>query len=497
MTRSQAAAQQAAQGGTQAATATAQANAPAPAATNPTMAILPQVPQGQPPQDDGGNGGGAGDNNGGGGGGVPPDGGGGGGGGGPPAMGQAQPAPVIQFALAPSQAHQGLIDYKSRVGQNLYASNTAPLEMTFDCSSENLLPFIRTINNRAQEASWTLTRQVPMNGMFYDLFRNFGMITVAALTALANTFINTETRAAQDSFQMFYCLHASLTDEARNRVHAARAETYMLPMANGNVFPEGMLYLKAITQTAQVDTMATVNKLSKQITSLDELMVASDNNVDQFNLEVNSILTGLAAREVPIDDRQMVVNLFKGYKACSDKTFGRYVESLYDGYDDGTRTFTPDGLMELALNKYNGLLGEDNWMAETAEQKEIVALRAEVTTLHKRLDNKKKAKSDKKAKGDSDKKKKKKRKDGDDKGGDSKKGKYPAWKLVAPEANAPKTKEVKGKTFYWCKHHKLWTAHKESDCEKGKHGSNNNTNDALRPDVAALNANTGDDDSSI
>ena len=172
------------------------------------------------------------------------------------------------------------------------------------------------------------------------------------------------------------------------------------------------------------------------------------------------------------------------------------MDTLYDGYDDGTRIFTPDGLMELVLNKYNTLVEKGDWMAETAEQKQIVALQAHVATLHKALDAKKSKspKSDKKKKKKDNDHKTKRKRTNNDKG--DKKGKYPAWKLVAPEGNAPTTKQVKGKTFYWCKHHQLWTAHKESDCAKGKTGGDAHNDDALRPDLAALNAHTADDDDS-
>ena len=99
------------------------------------------------------------------------------------------------------------------------------------------------------------------------------------------------------------------------------------------------------------------------------------------------------------------------------------------------------------------------------------------------------------------KKKNKKRKDkskndnsSDDKKEDDaeKKKKYdskiPAWKLIAPSSSDPKTKEVDGKTYHFCrkcrKGEGMWALHKESehrdDFKNKKKGGNDNKKDTKK-----------------
>jgi len=42
-----------------------------------------------------------------------------------------------------------------------------------------------------------------------------------------------------------------------------------------------------------------------------------------------------------------------------------------------------------------------------------------------------------------------------------------AWKKVEPKPEEAQTKQVGGKTFNWCMHHKAWCMHKPSECRLG------------------------------
>ena len=470
------------------AAAAATTTAPAPAATaTTTTGGTPTRNPGPPPPMGGAGGGGGGAPHGGGGGGA-----GGGGGGVPPGGGGGGGAAPPAFALTPSQAVQGPIDYTTRHGQRLFENNTSPLSMTYDLEAEKLLLFLDMVKERSNSANWAFTAAIPMaGGGVGDFFDNFGSISVETLRNYANTFVGTPTRRAQDSLQMYHCLHGSLTDETRIRVNDKREQFMVTPVGGGASTPEGLMYLKAICATAQVDTIATTTQLMKTMASLDYTMTSQDSNVKEFNMIVNRTRTQLLGRGERLTDSQLLVYLFKGYLACQDKGFIAYINGLKDQYEDGRYQTNPNALMTVALNKYDLMVEAGQWKEGSSEEKQIVALQASFDKLSKALTKTKKKAKKEKQKSDSS-SDEEKQNDGKKKKQKDKKSKYPAWKLKPAGPNEPETKTVNGKTYYWCKHHQMWAAHHPSKCEMGK-----KQQEGLQPNTAALAAINDDDDRSI
>ena len=322
---------------------------------------------------------------------------------------------------------------------------------------------------------------------------NYGTLTVASIKAHAETYIGFQVRDAQNSFAMYTCLAASLTEAARNRV-AAKLTDYTI---DGQF--DGPLYFKAIIQTAQVDTRATVTDLKTKLLTLNLLMSEVGSDIVQFNSSVTEWEQALQARGEQVGHTDLLVNLFRGYGTCEDLEFQRWIKIKQDEYNEG-KDLTPKSLMELAQNKYNNMLKDGTWKAPTKEQETIVNLTAKVAQLQKKI--KANTKTLRKAKkGD---------KQQDNKDGDNsekvekskKKREYPAWKKVPPAAGEPHTKVVNGKTYYWCKHHKLWCSHKESECKLGATQNNNTNNTGSTSNQQGLEINRNlaaiaDDDSSI
>jgi YHS domain-containing protein len=104
--------------------------------------------------------------------------------------------------------------------------------------------------------------------------------------------------------------------------------------------------------------------------------------------------------------------------------------------------------MTSCLVKFNTLKMKGIWETPSPEQEQIIVLTAAVTSL--------KSKGTKHAKP----------KPVDSKRGTATAGRTPrkdegsfAWKTVAPKEGEPKSKVVKGKTYYWCTNHtNLWWA---------------------------------------
>ena len=76
----------------------------------------------------------------------------------------------------------------------------------------------------------------------------------------------------------------------------------------------------------------------------------------------------------------LLVNLFKAYKACHDKEFTTWVRIKVDAYNKGNN-MTLEELMTLADNKYQSLLDAGNWLQQTKDQKRIVAMAVQIESL--------------------------------------------------------------------------------------------------------------------
>lgn len=425
-------------------------------------------PTRQPP---GGGGSGGNDDDGSGNGGGPPGGppGGnpGGGGGGPPGGPPAPPVPPAHvgpiFALTPARAVGGYIDYTSRHGQRLYESSTAKLGIDFDCNSASLRDFVGLADKRAIECNWKMTTLITVDGVQHDLFEQYGFLTTENIRAHVNTYVGTHTRHAQNAFQMAECFDKTLTESARTRV-TTRKEEYTI---NGMV--DGLLFFKAIIKTASIDTRATTTTLRNKLASLDHHMQEVSSNVRTFIVDVKSWQQNLLARGETTND--LMVNIFRGLKACSDANFVRYIARKEDDYNEG-QDITVDELLDLAGNKYESLIELGEFNKPTDDQKKILALTAQLAKFDKGGNKKPTNKDVNTKKKGSKKPYDPKTKSNKDKSqshpGSGSKVNYPEWKTKPPASGEPKTKVVKGRTYHWCKYHTLWTAHAPSDCDKGK-----------------------------
>lgn len=364
--------------------------------------------------------------------------------------------PIAPFALTPASVNHLPIDYSTSEGVKLYKIGCEKLPLEYDLSSAKMNIFLQQLRNRARKANWvpslTWTPQNKPRMYFLD---HYGEITKDEVVQYVRTYQGQPTRAAQNMEQMFECIVNSLTEAAQATIYASPDE-YAL---NGT--PDGLLLLKYIIRNAYIDTNATVTTIKMRLSSLDAHMQEKGSNIMEFNTFVREQRSQLAHRGHQTTD--LLVHLFKGYKSATDKTFVDYIARKEDEYNDGNpQRIDANRLMELAENKYKMLVEKDQWNAPTEEQQNILALTAELALLKK---NQTKAKPTYKAKLTSSTspksknyaadKSKKKRDEG-----------VPAWKKKAPSGNSPKEKDVEGKHYYWCPHHKLWTMHKPEDCRK-------------------------------
>ena len=114
------------------------------------------------------------------------------------------------------------------------------------------------------------------------------------------------------------------------------------------------------------------------------------------------------------------------------------------------------------------------WGAPTQEQEQLTALSTEMVTLKARnkelantFKNKRQSKEPKKDTSGKDKRQPKTKKARDN-------AKW-GWKKIPPPQGSPKTKDVEGKTYYWCINHQAWTIHTEAECTFEPDAPSNNS----------------------
>ena len=189
-----------------------------------------------------------------------------------------------------------------------------------------------------------------------------------------NTFIHHQTREAQDSMMLYECLMNSLCKEARDTITTSKDEYFL-----GDK-PSGSSLLKLIIQESHIDTNATIDTIRKKLSSLDAYMPAIDYNIKVFNEYVKNQVQALAARGQSTTD--LLTNIFKAYMSVPDRQFKAYINGKLERYEEGL-SITPLQLMTWAKLKFNIIAERKEWNAPTEEEKQILALKAEVSNLKK------------------------------------------------------------------------------------------------------------------
>ena len=377
-------------------------------------------------------------------------------------MGNNPPQHVFVFAETPSLLNNDPIDYGLPEGIKLFKSNTAKLSHALTTKPEELLLTIEEVRRRVVSANWTeiVTIPVGMEPNNTPITRNLldepGMITMEQVRAHALTYCNTETRNAQNANQMYTCLSESVDLETRVKL-LADTDLYRVGPANSKKY-NGPCYLKLLIQKASVDTRSTLALLRRNMNTLDIQIGKLGFDIEKFHDYVKSQIRGLASRGAIMDAGNVMTNLQLAYMTVPDQTFKSYMTRLQDDYNDDRRDFTVDSLMEAAVNKYKTIVEAGQWQAHSPEQEKIIALQAKIDRWEKKSPPKKSEPKKKKGKG----------KDKDGEGKRKAEDKKWAWKLKAPPANAPRTKQFEAKTYHWCPKHAAWTVHLPADCRKGE-----------------------------
>lgn len=353
---------------------------------------------------------------------------------------------TFHFSLSPGMSTNQIINFATREGSRIYETATKQIgEERFDCDPGRMRAFIEEFSIRAINFGWHTVFEIPndLNELepvqhTTNLLSNYGDISLEHIQEHARTYVTAHSRAAQDSYMAFNCLLSSLSATAIDRITIWR-DQYMI-----NGVPSAACLFKIIIRETYIDTNATVTHIRTQLSSLDQYLPTIQHNITKMNQHVKQLLEGLAARGETTSD--LLANLFKGYKAASDRNFVTYIMKKEEDYHEGVN-MTPDHLMTLADNKYKTLLQLNQWNAPSPEEEKILALEAKLQQLTSKRNNK--LPNDRK---------------GNSKRREPRNNERPEWMANPPKENEPKEKTVEGETYYWCPTHKFWGKHKPVDC---------------------------------
>ena len=328
---------------------------------------------------------------------------------------------------------------------------SAALKTDFDCSGKRMKLFLTMVSDRAEEFGWDQTIMMipkdPATDMLADLRDitvHYGKITIEQVQDFAKRFVGQENLAAQHDMMLYKCLSKSLTDEAREKV-SMFSDIYRITPINepeSKGINSGLVMLKVIIQESYIDTNFTVRAIREKLSSLDLYMEEVGSDVEKFNNHVRYLVESLAARGEETKD--LLPNLFKGYKAASDTKFVEYIERQEEKYDDG-EPVTEKSLMVLAKNKYDARIEKKLWSTKPSDKSEIIALQAQVDEFKAFMATQKSATPTwTTAQG---------------------RRRVPAWMNEKPKDGEPKTKQVRGKKYHWCPKHNRWVVHDPKDCK--------------------------------
>jgi hypothetical protein len=364
-------------------------------------------------------------------------------------------APRIKFALAPGLTENGVLDYSTPSGAKTYRAAVQSLqEDAYNCEPQGLKVFLACLEDRALTNGWETILDIPADVRSPDrnlrnLIHKFGQITLEQVQQHSALYVGYKERAAQDSMQLYQCLMNSISSEAKAKVMIWKEQYYT------NGYPSGATLLKVIIRESHIDTRATVRHIRGKLSALDLYIPTIGYDIVKFNTYVKDLMDSLYARGETTQD--LLANVFKAYKAASDRNFVEYIRKKEDQYDEG-EDINVDMLMLQASNKYKTMVQQGTWAAPSSEEEKIIALEAKIKQIQS---------SQKKSTNSNSTQEKSKGKDkGNSKKGNKKRGSKPAWMTKPPsQENMTKSKTVDNKEYWWCTKHKSWGRHKASECK--------------------------------
>jgi hypothetical protein len=267
-----------------------------------------------------------------------------------------------------------------------------------------------------------------------NLIRNYGKITMAECTAASTIrFSPSLGRPTQNATMLYHYLYASLTKSSLTKFNL-RKETFTIW-----THVDGVCFLRAIVNKAQLDTIRTVKSFCKQLNNLQVKIVELSGNIKDFHQQVDTI-TG-ALDSYGMEYRELILNLFDTYKKVENNQFLTYIMITRFGYIAAPNTYNAQTLLSSVENQYKMRVPAGTWMPSIASQQ--VSALAALTAKSDALTTTKGKTGKGKERFDSN-------------------GKN-AWKYIVPKEGDSKSKMYDSRQYHWCPRHGFRTVHQPEE----------------------------------
>jgi len=169
-----------------------------------------------------------------------------------------QNPPNFVFALSPALNNQGPIDYATPEGIKLWRGAIKPLaKELFTLKPHRFKLFLSTLTKQTMVYSWENILNIPFDAaalgrLTHSLLTHYGQVTLQQVKAHTATYINMQTRVAQNNLLLYTCLAASIAPETK-----AKAMLFQQDYHEGQT-PIGAAYLKILIWETNIDTRSTI-----------------------------------------------------------------------------------------------------------------------------------------------------------------------------------------------------------------------------------------------
>ena len=260
----------------------------------------------------------------------------------------------------------------------MYSSATARLpDDLYNCNSDDLYAFLKALKERACEYRWDTGAvgimsipDCPDNPTeFKSLLDNHGETDIDTIRTFKESYISGESRSAQDAAILYHCLMNLISKEGKKKI-LVWEDKYQI-----DTYGSGNLLLKIIIRERHLDTNTTSASIRKKLANLDRYLPTIGHDITKFNNYVKLLVDGLQSRGEVTND--LLIKIYQGYSACTDKEFIDYIRRKEDSFEEGA-VITPDQQMKYTDEKYKSLLQKGTWNAPDANKEKILALQVEI-----------------------------------------------------------------------------------------------------------------------
>jgi hypothetical protein len=277
--------------------------------------------------------------------------------------------------------NNAILDYngtssKARADRSIYEKGIVPMTNKFDGKSLNLLLFLEGVSDQSKEFGWESILTIPDDdGHNKYLISQYGQLSLANVRANSLTYASTASRMLQNADMLYKFLIESLEKEFRASILLYKTE-YSI---NGE--PDGPMFFKRIMMLTHIDTKAKTSLIRASLVNMTSVLQEHQGDITKFNAWVLGQVSILRARGTESPD--LLTYLWTAYETAPDAQFVKYIDNLHDAYNDDSKDYSAEDLMQLAEGKYKDRVLSGVWKKSTKDAEAIVALNAELTELRK------------------------------------------------------------------------------------------------------------------